>query len=44
MFPLFDLNPQKYVENIYDATDSDFESAVHEVFGDSKVVFPVVQD
>ncbi|MFT6245674.1 MAG: putative CocE/NonD family hydrolase [Salibacteraceae bacterium] len=44
MFPLFDLNPQKYVENIYEATDSDFESAVHEVFGDSKVVLPVVKE
>lgn len=43
MFPLFDLNPQKYIENIYDATNSDFESAVHEVFGDSKIVLPVVK-
>jgi putative CocE/NonD family hydrolase len=44
MFPLFDLNPQKYVENIYEAVDSDFESARHVVFGDSKVVLPIVED
>ncbi|MFT5859673.1 MAG: putative CocE/NonD family hydrolase [Flavobacteriaceae bacterium] len=44
MFPLFDLNPQKYIENIYDAKDSDFESAVHEVFGDSKILLPIAKD
>jgi putative CocE/NonD family hydrolase len=44
MFPLFDLNPQKYVENIYDAVDADFQPAVHKVFGDSKIVLPVVKD
>jgi putative CocE/NonD family hydrolase len=43
MFPLFDLNPQKYVENIYEAKDSDFEPALHQVFGDSKIIFPVVK-
>jgi predicted acyl esterase len=43
MFPLFDLNPQKYVENIYEAVDEDFEPALHQVFGDSKVVLPVVK-
>jgi predicted acyl esterase len=26
-FPLFDRNPQKYVENIYKAADADFISA-----------------
>ena len=41
MFPLFDLNPQKYVDNIYEATDADFESAEHKVFGKSKVVLPI---
>lgn len=43
MFPLFDLNPQKYVENIYTAVDADFESALHTVYGDSKIVLPVVK-
>jgi putative CocE/NonD family hydrolase len=43
MFPLFDLNPQKYVENIYEAVDADFESAEHTVYGDSKIVLPIVK-
>jgi putative CocE/NonD family hydrolase len=41
MFPLFDLNPQKYVENIYEAVDSDFEPAEHIIYGDSKIIIPV---
>ncbi len=44
MFPLFDLNPQKYVENIYEAEKSDFEKAVHTIFGTSRVLLPVVKD
>jgi putative CocE/NonD family hydrolase len=44
MFPLFDLNPQKYVESIYEATDEDFESAEHKVFGDSRIVLPTVKN
>ncbi len=43
MFPLFDLNPQKWVENIYEADESDFEPAFHTVFGDSEFWFPVVE-
>lgn len=43
MFPLFDLNPQNYVQNIYEATDSDFESAIHSVYGDSKIILPLAQ-
>jgi len=43
MFPLFDLNPQKYVENIYNAQDSDFEAAKHTIFGDSKILLPVLK-
>ncbi len=42
MFPLFDLNPQKYVENIYESTDADFESAKHTIYGSSKISFPIV--
>lgn len=30
-FPLIDRNPQKYVENIFKATDADFISATHTV-------------
>lgn len=31
-FPLFDRNPQKYVENIYKAEASDFISAKQTVY------------
>lgn len=41
MFPLFDMNPQKYVENIYEATADDFEPSVHRVYSDSKIVLPI---
>ena len=34
-FPLADLNPQKYVENIYEAKPEDFVSATHRVFHDA---------
>lgn len=41
MFPLFDMNPQNYVENIYQATKSDFRSSIHKVYSDSKIVLPI---
>ena len=41
MFPLFDMNPQNYVENIYEATKSDFKTSKHKVFNDSKLIFPI---
>jgi predicted acyl esterase len=31
-FPLVDLNPQKYVENIYKANTEDFIKAIHKVY------------
>ncbi len=37
LFPLFDRNPQKYVENIYLAKDSDFEIARHKIFSGSSI-------
>lgn len=40
-FPLFDLNPQKYVKDIYNADEDDFESAVHKVYFNSRIVLPV---
>jgi uncharacterized protein len=43
-FPLFDRNPQKFV-NIYEAKDSDFQKATHRVFhggkNASRVVLPI---
>ena len=41
MFPLFGVNPQNYVENIYEATKSDFKASTHKVFNDSKLIFPI---
>lgn len=41
MFPLFDLNPQNYVADIYKAKKSDFTVSMHSVFATSKVVLPV---
>jgi putative CocE/NonD family hydrolase len=42
-FPLFDINPQKYVENIYKANESDFIKATHRIYGDSKVTVEVLK-
>ena len=41
-FPLFDINPQKYVENIYNANESDFIKATQKVYGNSKIVVEVL--
>jgi uncharacterized protein len=35
-FPLIDLNPQKFVPNIFKATEEDFVPAVHRVYHDEK--------
>ncbi|WNC69988.1 CocE/NonD family hydrolase [Thalassotalea nanhaiensis] len=32
MFPFIDINPQKYVDNIFNATESDFVKATHKIF------------
>jgi uncharacterized protein len=42
-FPLFDINPQKYVENIYKANESDFIKATQRVYGNSKIVVDVLE-
>jgi putative CocE/NonD family hydrolase len=38
-FPLIDMNPQTYVDNIFEAKKEDFKKQTHTVFGDSKIVF-----
>lgn len=43
MFPYIDRNPQKYVDNIFEATEDDFETHTHTIYGDSKIVLPVVK-
>lgn len=43
VFPLFDINPQKYVDNIYKAKETDFQKAIHRVYGDSKISVEVLK-
>lgn len=42
-FPLIDLNPQTYVENIFKADEGDFKTQTHTVFTDSSVEFSVLE-
>ncbi len=41
-FPLIDLNPQTYVDNIYKADEKDFKTQTHTVFTDSSIEFSVL--
>ena len=42
-FPLIDLNPQTYVENIFKADEKDFKTQTHTVFTDSSIEFSVLE-
>jgi len=46
-FPLYDRNPQKYVDNIFNARESDYQAATQRVYRSKSypthVVLPVVQ-
>jgi len=42
-FPLIDLNPQTYVDNIFKADESDFKTQTHTVFTDSNIEFTVLK-
>jgi putative CocE/NonD family hydrolase len=42
-FPLIDLNPQTYVDNIFKAEKSDFKTQTHTVFSDSSIEFTVLE-
>jgi len=42
-FPLIDLNPQTYVDNIFKADEADFKNQTHSVFTDSSVEFSVLK-
>jgi hypothetical protein len=42
-FPLIDLNPQTYVDNIFKADESDFKTQTHTVFTDSNIEFSVLR-
>ncbi len=43
-FPLIDLNPQTYVDNIYKADEKDFKTQTHTVFTDSAIEFTVLKN
>ncbi|WP_196890961.1 CocE/NonD family hydrolase [Aureivirga marina] len=42
-FPLFDLNPQTFVPNIYKAKEEDFKKQTHSVFTNSTIEFTVLE-
>jgi hypothetical protein len=42
-FPYIDLNPQTYVDNIFKAKAEDFKQQTHTVYGDSKIIMPIVK-
>ncbi|MFZ2283473.1 MAG: CocE/NonD family hydrolase, partial [Lutibacter sp.] len=42
-FPLIDLNPQTYVDNIFKATKEDFKTQTHTVFTSSSIEFSVLK-
>ena len=42
-FPLIDRNPQKYVDNIYKANESDFIKATHQIFNNSYIEVEVIK-
>jgi hypothetical protein len=41
-FPLIDLNPQTYVDNIYKAEEKDFKTQTHTIFTDSTIEFTIL--
>ncbi len=43
-FPLFDINPQNYIDNVFNADRKDFSNAIHKVYSTSKIILPVVQE
>lgn len=42
-FPLIDLNPQTYVDNIFEANEDDFQKQTHKVYHDSEIIFTVIE-
>ncbi len=42
-FPLIDLNPQTFVDNIFKATEDDFKNQTHTVFTSSNIEFSVLE-
>ena len=42
-FPLIDLNPQTFVENIFYAKQEDFKKQTHRIYSDSKIEFTILK-
>lgn len=42
-FPYIDANPQTYVDNIFEAKESDFKAQTHKVYNDSSIEFTVLK-
>jgi len=42
-FPLIDMNPQTYVENIFYAKEEDFKKQTHRVYNTSQLEFTVLK-
>lgn len=42
-FPLIDLNPQTFVDNIFEAEEEDFQKQTHTVYGDSTIKFSILE-
>jgi len=42
-FPLIDLNPQTFVDNIFYAKPEDFKKQTHRVYSDSKISFSILK-
>ena len=43
-FPYIDLNPQTYIDNIFEAEESDFTKQTHKVYNDSSIEFTILKD
>ena len=43
-FPLFDLNPQKFLENIYEAKEKDFQESLVNIFSDSHISVNILKN
>ncbi len=42
-FPLIDLNPQTYVDNIFEAEEEGFQKQTHSVYHDSEIILTVLE-
>ncbi|WP_241697235.1 CocE/NonD family hydrolase [Winogradskyella eckloniae] len=42
-FPYIDANPQTYVDNIFEAKESDFQKHTHKVYNDSAIEFTILK-